>query len=83
VRWLLDYAAQQASGLAAWERDTDHIEKASSGGMPARNGVSRALVSLGWNGVDVFSGEPSSSDVAGRHPATLVDRLGYGVTRTT
>ena len=27
MRWLLDYAAQQASGFAAWERDTDHIEK--------------------------------------------------------
>src|SRR5215470_18650492 len=26
MRWLLDYAAQQSSGIAAWRRDTDHIE---------------------------------------------------------
>ena len=29
MRWVLDYAAQQASGVAAWQRDTDHIEKVS------------------------------------------------------
>ena len=28
MRWLLSYTAQQASGLASWQRDTDHIEKA-------------------------------------------------------
>ena len=28
MRWLLDYSAQQASGIKAWQRDTDHIEKA-------------------------------------------------------
>ncbi len=45
MRWLLDYAAQQASGFAAWERDTDHIEKGFVfAGMPARNGVTAALV---------------------------------------
>ncbi len=27
MRWILDYAAQQAAGIAAWQRDTDHIEK--------------------------------------------------------
>ncbi len=60
MRWLLDYAAQQASGYAIWGRDTDHIEKGFVfGGMPARNGVTSALVvRSGWNGVvDVFSGE--------------------------
>jgi len=30
MRWLLDYAAEQAAGIAAWQRDTDHIEKHSS-----------------------------------------------------
>ena len=40
MRWLLDYTAQQSSGILAWRRDTDHIEKAFVfGGMPARNGV--------------------------------------------
>ena len=59
MRWLLDYTAQQSSGIAAWQRDTDHIEKAFVfGGMPARSGVTAALlVSSGWNGVDdIFSG---------------------------
>jgi 2-methylcitrate dehydratase PrpD len=59
MRWLLDYASQQAGGYAVWGRDTDHIEKAFVfGGMPARNGVTAALlVRAGWNGVDdVFSG---------------------------
>lgn len=27
MRWVIDYAAQQSSGIAAWARDTDHIEK--------------------------------------------------------
>jgi 2-methylcitrate dehydratase PrpD len=60
MRWLLDYASQQAGGYAVWGRDTDHIEKAFVfGGMPARNGVTAALlVRAGWNGVDdVFSGD--------------------------
>src|SRR5438094_1499394 len=26
MRWLIDYTAQQSSGIAAWSRDTDHIE---------------------------------------------------------
>src|SRR5262245_56000565 len=45
MRWLLSYTAQQTSGLASWQRDTDHIEKAFDfGGMPARNGVTSALL---------------------------------------
>src|ERR1700675_5058009 len=29
MRWLLDYAAQQAgAGIGAWRRDTEHVEKA-------------------------------------------------------
>ena len=60
MRWLLDYASQQAAGYAVWGRDTDHIEKGFVfGGMPARSGVTAALlVASGWTGVDdVFSGE--------------------------
>jgi len=60
MRWLLDYTAQQSSGIAAWSRDTDHIEKGFAfGGMPARGGVTSALlVRSGWTGVeDVLSGE--------------------------
>src|SRR5260370_26592103 len=46
MRWLLDYAAQQAgAGIGAWRRDTEHIEKAFLfGAMGARNGVNAALV---------------------------------------
>jgi 2-methylcitrate dehydratase PrpD len=59
MRWALDYAAQQSSGIVAWQRDTDHIEKSFVfAGMPARNGVTAALVvRSGWNGIDdIFSG---------------------------
>ncbi|NNU80179.1 MmgE/PrpD family protein [Halovulum dunhuangense] len=41
---LLSYATQQASGIAYWQRDSEHVEKAFDfGGMGARNGVFGAL----------------------------------------
>jgi 2-methylcitrate dehydratase PrpD len=81
MRWLLDYASQQAAGYAIWERDTEHVEKAFVfGGMPARAGVTAALlVRSGWTGVDdVFSGEDNFFRVnaAEADPALLVDALG-------
>jgi 2-methylcitrate dehydratase PrpD len=81
MRWLLDYASQQASGYAIWGRDTDHIEKGFVfGGMPARNGVTSALlVRSGWNGVDdVFSGEDNFFQVNAPKgkPSVLTDTLG-------
>jgi 2-methylcitrate dehydratase PrpD len=81
MRWLLDYASQQASGYAVWGRDTDHIEKAFVfGGMPARNGVTAALVvRSGWNGVDdVFSGADNFFQVNAPKgkPEILADGLG-------
>jgi len=81
MRWLLDYASQQAGGYAVWGRDTDHIEKAFVfGGMPARSGVTAALlVRSGWNGVDdVFSGEDNFFRVNAPKgtPAMLVHELG-------
>jgi 2-methylcitrate dehydratase PrpD len=81
MRWLLDYASQQASGYAVWGRDIDHIEKAFVfGGMPARNGVTAALVvRAGWNGVDdVFSGADNFFQVNAPQgkPAMLADGLG-------
>ena len=60
IRYLFSYAAQQASGVSCLVRDSEHIEKAFDlGGMPARNGVTAALmVANGFTGVeDVFSGE--------------------------
>lgn len=60
MRWLLDYASQQAgAGFAVWQRDTAHMEKAFVfGSMGARNGVTAALLmQSGFTGVsDVFSG---------------------------
>ena len=89
MRWLLDYASQESSGFAVWERDTDHIEKGFVfAGMPARNGVTAALlVRSGFNGVDdVFSGADNYFQVNAPKAttATLVDGLGerYEVTRT-
>jgi 2-methylcitrate dehydratase PrpD len=81
MRWLLDYASQQAGGYAIWGRDTDHIEKGFVfGGMPARNGVTAALlVRSGWNGVeDVFSGEDNFFKVNAPKgdPSVLVYELG-------
>ena len=89
MRWLLDYAAQQSSGFIAWRRDTDHIEKAFVfAGMPARNGVTAALlVKSGWNGVDdVFSGPDNffAAYAPKAQPDRLIDKLGerYEITLT-
>ncbi len=89
MQWLLSYAAQQASGLASWQRDTDHIEKAFDfAGMPARNGVTSALmVHAGATGVDdVLSGTDNFFQAFGsmNEPKLLIEQLGerYEVTRT-
>jgi len=91
MRWLVDYAAQQAgAGIASWRRDTDHIEKGFVfGGMGARNGVTGALmVQTGWTGVsDVLSGPDNFvvSYAPKADPALLIEKLGerYEVTLTT
>jgi 2-methylcitrate dehydratase PrpD len=89
MRWLMDYAAQQAAGVAAWQRDTEHIEKSLVfAGFPARNGVSAALlIHDGGTGVeDIMSGSDNflmafnpKADAEG-----LIDKLGerYEITRT-
>jgi 2-methylcitrate dehydratase PrpD len=90
MRWLLDYAAQQAgSGFGAWQRDTEHTEKAFMfGSAAARNGVTAALlIKTGWTGVnDVFSGHENffQTYAPKSDPATLVDKLGerFEVTQT-
>jgi 2-methylcitrate dehydratase PrpD len=90
VRYALSYAGQQASGLASWNRDGEHVEKSFVfAGMPARNGVAAVdFVRSGFTGVDdVFVGEttflgafsPETSELN-----TLVDGLGeqYEIMRT-
>ena len=54
VRHALSYTVQQASGVAYWSRDHEHIEKAFDfGGMGARNGVAAAtMVAAGFTAVD-------------------------------
>jgi len=91
MRWLLDYAAQQAgAGIGSWRRDTEHIEKAFVfGAMGARNGVNAALVvHSGWTGVnDVLSGPNNfvESYNPKADPAGMIEQLGerYGVVQTT
>jgi 2-methylcitrate dehydratase PrpD len=89
MRWLLDYAAQESSGIAAWQRDTEHIEKAFVfAGLPARSGVTAALlVQSGWTGVDdILSGADNFllANAPKADPAGLVEKLGarYEVTQT-
>src|SRR5690242_5581840 len=89
MRWLLDYAAQQSSGIAYWMRDSEHIEKAFVfGGMTARDGVTAALlVQSGWTGVnDAFAGADNFlvASLPKADPAGLTEKLGerYEVVRT-
>ena len=89
MRWILDYAAQQAAGIAAWQRDTEHIEKSLVfAGWPARNGVTAALlIQIGGSGVDdIFAGSDNFllAFAPQANPDGLVDKLGerYEVTRT-
>src|SRR5712664_1512497 len=89
MRWMLGYTAQQSSGLGAWNRDTEHIQKAFLfGGMTARSGITSALlVQSGWTGVDdIFSGKDNFFDAYNPHadPAGLTEKLGerYEISRT-
>jgi 2-methylcitrate dehydratase PrpD len=89
MRWALDYATQQSSGILVWRRDTDHIEKAFDfAGMPARNGVTSALVvQSGWTGVDdIFSGANNffQAYAPKARPEQLADKLGerYEIVQT-
>jgi 2-methylcitrate dehydratase PrpD len=89
MRWMLGYTAQQSSGLGAWNRDTEHIQKAFLfGGMTARSGVTSALlVQSGWTGVDdLFSGKDNFFQAYNPRadPSGLIDKLGerYEVART-
>jgi 2-methylcitrate dehydratase PrpD len=95
MRLLLDYTAQQTSGIGAWSRDAEHMEKAFLfAGKPAAAAVLAAfLVRSGWSGVDdIFFGPdnffealaPRENGAIKADPAVLVDKLGerYEVART-
>jgi 2-methylcitrate dehydratase PrpD len=90
IRWALSYAAQQASGVRSWVADSDHVEKAFDfGGMPARNGVTAAvLVQCGFTGMaDVFEGEKNflGAYSPSPDPQKLLDGLGsrYEILQTS
>ncbi len=89
MRWLLDYTSQQSSGIGAWNRDTEHIEKAFVfAGMTARSGVTSALVvHAGFDGLDdIFSGVDNYflAYAPNAHPEELINQLGerYEIART-
>ncbi len=89
MRWVIDYAAQQACASAAWQRDTEHVSKSQVfAGRPARNGVTSALmIKLGATGVnDILTGPDNffALMTPNANPAALLDKLGerYEVTRT-
>lgn len=78
---LLSYATQQASGIAYWNRDSEHVEKAFDfGGMGARNGVFGALfVASGASGcTGSLTGDFSYLSAFGEDPdpEALADGLG-------
>ena len=83
VRYVLSYAAQQASGVTFFFRDEEHIQKAFVfAGMPARNGVTAAaLIPSGFTGVsDPFSGKENFiqafSPIPNPRPELLAQGLG-------
>src|SRR5882724_144784 len=95
MRLLLDYTAQQTSGIGAWSRDAEHMEKAFLfAGKPAGVAVLTAsLIRSGWSGVeDIFSGSdnfyeafaPRENGAIKADTSLLVDKLGerYEIART-
>jgi 2-methylcitrate dehydratase PrpD len=84
LRYLISYAAQQASGSRAWVGDDEHIEKAFDyAAMPARNGVTAALlVKAGFTGNrDVLEGDKNIVETyAPCDPSKLLSELGQRFT---
>ena len=85
--YAISYAAQQASGSRAWVGDDDHIEKAFDyAGMPARNGVTAALlIKAGFTGNrDVLEGDQGIiKTYAPCDPAKILAELGQRFTITS
>ena len=87
LRYLISYAAQQASGSRAWVGDDDHIEKAFDyAGMPARNGVTATqLIKSGFTGnQDVLEGDQGIiKTYTPCDPKKLLSELGQRFTITS
>jgi 2-methylcitrate dehydratase PrpD len=94
MRLMLDYTAQQTSGIGAWSRDAEHMEKAFLfAGKPAGVAVLTAsLIRSGWSVEDIFSGSdnfyealaPRENGAIKADPTLLIDKLGerYEISRT-
>src|SRR6202048_4447010 len=95
MRLILDYTAQQTSGIGAWSRDAEHMEKAFLfGGKPASGAIAATLmIHAGFTGVDdIFSGPdnffealaPRENGAVKADPGQLVEKLGerYEIART-
>lgn len=90
ARYLLSYAAHQASGLASYPMDSLHVEKGFIfGGMPARNGMTAAaMLEAGFTGIEDdlegYNGFLPSFGAEKADPAQLSDGLGerFEITRT-
>ena len=87
LRYLISYAAQQASGSRAWVGDDDHIEKAFDyAAMPARNGVTAAvLIQSGFTGNrDVLEGDQGIiKTYSPCYPKKILAELGQRFTITS
>jgi 2-methylcitrate dehydratase PrpD len=80
VNQALSYAAQQASGVTYYVRDSEHVEKAFVfAGMPARNGVTAAVfMQAGFTGIsDPFTGERNFLEAFSPNPRP--ERLSEGL----
>jgi 2-methylcitrate dehydratase PrpD len=90
ARYLLSYAAHQASGLASYPMDSFHVEKGFIfGGMPARNGmIAATMLEAGFTGIEDdlegYNGFLPSFGAEKADPAQLSDALGerFEITRT-
>jgi 2-methylcitrate dehydratase PrpD len=81
MRFQLSYVVQQASGLAYWMRDPDHVEKAFDfGGMPARNALAAAtMAAAGFTGVeDPLAGARTFLEAFAEAPRPQALTLGLG-----
>ena len=55
IRFVLSYAAEQASGVPPFTRDTEHIQKAFGSGRAAQNGVAAKMRALGMTSVRIVN----------------------------
>jgi len=79
MRWLIDYASQQAgSGYGAWQRDTEHMEKPSfrlDGCAQWRHGSHGHPFGLDWRRRFFYARDFFQSYAPNAKPEGLIDNL--------